>query len=106
MADITDPQVVFFSNVYLRPLMEVARDLQLRLTDAATEYTTNIAGIISGNVNADPLIDGRELEGVTQLTKLDLTNTLTHLNALLTTLDTAGADALRAKLTVRPPNLS
>lgn len=105
MTDITDPQVVSFVNVYLRPIMEEVRDLQLQLTDAAAEYSANIAGTISGFVNTDPLIDNRAAEGVTQITKKEITDTLAHLQAILGELNAAGASTLRAKLTVRPPSL-
>ena len=106
MTDITDPQVVAFTNVYLRPLMEKARDLQILLRNAALEYTTNIAGILSGNVNTDPIIDGRLAEGLRQLTKIDVTQGLQHLNAILTALNTLDQDVLRAKFTVRPPRVN
>jgi hypothetical protein len=105
MTDITDPQVVSFVNVYLRPIMEEVRDLQLQLTDAAAEYAANISGALAGFVNTDPLVDGRAAEGVTQITKQEITDTLAHLNAILTELNAAGASTLRAKLTVRPPSL-
>ena len=106
MANITEPAAIAFANAYMRPLMERARDLQIALADAATEYTTNIAGVLAGYVDADVLADGREAEGVTQLTKLDLTQSISHLGAILAELNTAGADTLRAKFTVRPPRIN
>ena len=106
MADITEPAAIAFANAYLRPLMERARDLQIALADAATEYDANITGVLAGYVDADVLADGREAEGVTQLTKLDLTQAITHLGAILGELNTAGFSALRAKFTVRPPRIN
>lgn len=103
MADITDPQLIAFSNVYMRPISERLRDLQLLLTDAKTEYNTNIAGILTPFAASDVLADGRIAEGVTQVTKQDIQDLLTHVNAVLTNLDTAGQAALRSKFTVRPP---
>ena len=103
MTDITDPQVIMFTNVYLRPIMESVRNLQLQLTDAAAEYTANISGVLAGNANTDPLIDNRVNEGVTQITKKEITDTLAHLNLILAELNAAGASTLRAKMTVRPP---
>ena len=105
MANITDPEVVLFNNLYLRPIAEKLRDLALFLDDAATEYTTNIAGKIAGNAAGDVLVDGRANEGVTQVTKADLTALITHVQAVYGELNGAGNAAMRAKFTVRPPSV-
>ena len=89
----------------LRSLLILDAEPQL-LDDAATEYTTNIAGLLSGFVDADPIIDGRASEGVTQLTKLDFTNLVSQIASIRTEINAAGADTLRAKWTVRPPRIA
>jgi hypothetical protein len=105
VAEITDPQVVKFSNDYLRPLAEILRNLDLFIGDAAIEYTTIIAPLLAPYQNTDVLNDGRASEGVTPVTKLELADMITHLDAVRTVLETVGADELRAKFTVRPPKL-
>ncbi len=103
MADITDGQVIDFAAQYMRPLAEKLRDLQLFLTDAKTEYTTIIAPILAGYADGDVLQHG--YANIYKPTKSEMADLLVHINAVLTTLDTAGQDALRAKFTVRPPSL-
>lgn len=101
--DINSPVVIQFSNDYLRPIAEAMRDAQMRLTDAKVEYTTNIAGLLTGHANNDALLDGAPGDRRTPVTKKDIADLISQLGGLLSELDVAGADALRAKFTVRPP---
>lgn len=103
MADITNQVVVSFSDAYLRPITEAARNLKIRLDDAKVEYQTNIASLLAGHVDDDKLMDGSPDDGRTQVTKKDIADLLTMLNGVITEIGTAGNDALLAKFTVRPP---
>lgn len=105
MADITNPEVVLFSNTYLRPLAEKLRDLQLHITDAATEYTAQIDGLLTPFASGDVLIDGLAAQGAHVLTKSNINALISHLNSLLAELDAVGEAELRAKFTIRPPRL-
>ena len=102
MADIIDPQIIKFTNEYIRPLAEDIRALEINLDAAYDTYTGEIAGLMSGNVDGDLLEDGRGPQGVSRLTKKDITDFLAVANALRTELDAAGVmDSVR-KPTVRP----
>lgn len=102
MADMTDPALVKFANEQIRPMAEDLRDLKAFLDDMAATYQAEIAGIMSGNVNADTLIDGRAAEGISVLTKSDITAFFALLQSLKTTLDAAGVMDTVRKPTVRP----
>ncbi len=102
MADITSPPVIAYSDEYLRPIAEALRDVQIMLADAKVEYTTNIAGLLTIYADEDTLAQPPG-DSRSQLTKLDLTTYLTQLLGILTELETAGAEALRAKFTVHAP---
>ena len=90
MADMTDPQLIKFVNEHVRPLAEDVRDFKAWLDDAAATYTAEIAGIMSGNVSGDVLLDGRAGQGVSVLTKGDITAFFQVLQALMTELEAAG----------------
>ena len=105
MADITNAVVIAFNNVELRPISELARNLKIRLDNAKTEYQTNIAGLIAGNVDADKLIDGSPDDGRTQVTKKDIADFITVLSGIITELEAVGTSALISKFTVRPPQV-
>lgn len=102
MADITDPQVIKFSNENLRPLAEDLRRVKAALDDAEALYNLEISGLLSGNVAGDPVIDGRVGQGVTVLTKGDINAFLQVLNTLKTDLDVAGVSDTILKPCVRP----
>ena len=91
MADITDPQVVKFSNERLRPLAR--RVLELFNDVAATEAEWNgfIFALISGNDGADVLDDNRQSQGVSILDKDDISLMVTRLGELKDVLDVAFA---------------
>jgi hypothetical protein len=101
MASITDPIIQGFNRDYLRPLSEVCRDLLIRLSDAATEYTTNIQTPLATWATGD-VEDSQTAQGITAVSRQDMEDLIAAFNSLRTELDTAGEEALRAKFTVRP----
>lgn len=105
MANITNQVVIQFSNDYLRPIAEAVRNVQIRLNDAKVKYTTNIAGLLAGQADGDTLADGAPDDGRPQVTKKDLADLIAQLGGIITELDATGAEALRAKFTVRPPQI-
>lgn len=102
MAEMTDPKLIKFANEHLRPLAEDVRDLKAWIDDAAATYQSEIAGIMSGNVNGDTLNDGRAGQGVSVLTKADITGLIGVLNTIKTALDGAGVMDTVRKPTVQP----
>lgn len=105
MTDITDPEVVRYCNVYLRPFAEQLRDIKAALTDATAEYTANVNGLLSQYVSADPVIDGRDAEGIGRITKiamLRMRTLMTNLSTVLADASVTDPDTLLATFTVRP----
>lgn len=102
MADITNPQIVKFSNEFLRPLGNLSRDLKSFLATTETEFAL-LSGVLGGHVNADMLIDGAEVDGRTVVDKGDINNFLAFLQTLITTFDAAGVDAIIARFSVGSP---
>ncbi len=105
MTNIDNQAIIQYSNEYLRPLAEAVRDLQIRLDDAKVEYATNIADLLVDHADGDKLADGAPADGRSQVTKKDLADFLTQANSLVSELKADGADTLRAKFTVRPPQI-
>jgi hypothetical protein len=101
MTDITDPVVVKFTNEHLRPLAETVRDLKVQLDEAAAVWTDQVSPLLSAHTNGDPLADGREAEGVSRLTKADLTAFVGVAGQLITALNVSGVMNTVRKPTVR-----
>ncbi len=108
MPDIVDPLVIRFTNEQIRPYAEILRALASRTAEMRSTYSVQIEPVLTaaGNVSADPVLDGREAEGVSRLT-LDA---ITDIMALADTVDSflAGAvtNAAVTLPTVRPPGSS
>jgi hypothetical protein len=65
MADITDPQAIYLSNHYVRPLCELFRAAKARGTDLETEWFCGLNTIIPNSAD-DVLIDGRADDGASR----------------------------------------
>ena len=103
--DITDPEVVRYCNVYLRPFAERLRAIKAELTDATAAYAANVDGLLVQYVSADPVIDGREAEGIGRITKIDmirLRTLMVNLSTVLADASVTDPDTLLATFTVRP----
>lgn len=70
MADITDPEVIRFTNEQIRPLCEAARALKARIESMDAAWDGGIGAKCPGDTS--PLDDGREAEGVSRLTGYDV----------------------------------
>ena len=101
MADIINPVAIRFVNEHLRPLAETVRDCKVQLDEAAAVWTDQVAPLLSAHANGDPLADGREAEGVSRLTKADLTAFVAVAGQLITALNAAGVMNTIRKPTVR-----
>ena len=91
MAIITDPQVVKFSNERLRVLSRTVATLFSTIGETEAEWFGFVSALIAGNDGADTLDDGRASQGVSVLTKDDITNVVTRVIALKDVLDAANA---------------
>lgn len=72
MADITDPRVVRWSNQGVRKMAEVYRLAYLNAKRLEMRWTDEIGALVS-NSPTDMLIDGRESQGISQLSGEELT---------------------------------
>ena len=75
MADITNPEIIAFTSKTMRPLCERIRALDYEMKAAVIAW--NEAKTASGITNnSDPLMDGREAEGISRLLASDLFNVM------------------------------
>ena len=102
MADITDPQVIAFSNELVRPLAELLRDLDVFNEDGLDTYAGRIEALLTPHADGDIIQDGRELEGVSRLSKKDLVDFMAIANTVRTFFNNASTRDTVRKPTVRP----
>lgn len=70
MAQITNPEAIRYCNEVIRPLCEEARALAVRVAAAQTAWNGGISANFANN--DDTVEDGREAEGVSRLTALNV----------------------------------
>ena len=99
MADITEPQVVKFTNEVVRPLAESFRALKTRVDAALVTWD----GTISTETpdDASVLADEREAEGVSRLTGADLNSFVAKLTGFKNIMEQAGVEDCINKPCVR-----
>jgi hypothetical protein len=89
MADITNAQVVKWSNERLRQLADLSTRTYYAAKSYQTDYATSaIAGAMALAANGDVVVDGSKEDGRTPVTKLAIVNFLAGLNALVTQFET------------------
>ena len=98
---ITDPQVIAFLNSEIRPVAEKLVRLNVVLDDIIQSWFQVISGAISGNASDDVIEDGREGEGISRITKADLSNFITQLLTIQAQFDGGGVMDVISKPTVR-----
>lgn len=105
MPDITNPEVIRFVNEQIRPMAEILRALGARTSAVRSVYSVQIEPIITaaGHVPSDPVLDGREAEGVSRLTLDAITDIMGLLDTVETFLSGAGTNASVTLPTVRTP---
>ncbi len=92
----TDPEAIRFTAQTVRPLAEAARALVARITDAQNEWYGGMNNKV-GNT-ADIIADGREAEGESRLSGVDITN----LMGVLFAMNAAANTEIIRKPCVRP----
>lgn len=78
MANITNPEAIRFVNEVIRPTAERLRAMRAECENIQTRWFqgangSRLADLIT-NSAGDPIVDGREGEGITRLTGADVTN--------------------------------
>jgi len=101
MAYISNQQVVSFSNTQIRPMAERLVVLRALVDDIMQEWYAQIAPILIEFADDDIVNDGRASEGVSRITKADLTNFCTQLSTIKTQFDGAGVMDVLSKPAVR-----
>lgn len=100
MADITNRQVIAASNELLRPMAERLRDLNVLIDDFVLNYNNVVSPALSGNANADVIVDGRD--GIAAITKADYVNFVTQCQTIQTQFNGVGVMDVLTKPVVRP----
>lgn len=97
MADITDPQVVKFSNEVMRPISDAIVGLKA-LSDAETvTWVQTIAPALAAYADGDTIVDGSASDGRTPLSKSDLVDAIGVLAAVVAVVNLAGNEAKISK---------
>lgn len=99
MAQITNPEAIAFCNDFIRPYCEQLRDLQALVDAMKNKWEANsnqIAGMF-GN-NADTVEDGREEEGISRLTALQVSQAYGE----LVKLSTGGSASINTQIVQYP----
>lgn len=100
MADITDPVALEFLKNTVRPLCQKLRALDAEMQAAVTTWNLIRTPVTN---TTDTVVDGRQAEGVSQLTGADLHNVMsTIVPALLAVMATGNYRLYTAKPCVRP----
>lgn len=105
MPDITDPLVIRFVNEQIRPYAEILRALASRTADMRSSYGVQVEPLLvaAGNVPTDPVMDGREDQGVSRLTLDAITDIMALADTVDTFLSGAVTNAAVTLPTVREP---
>ena len=100
MAEITDAEAIRFVNEQIRPMAERLRDLNALMGYARGLW---VGGGISPHfvADGDTVEDGRESEGVSRLTALDVSAFVAEVATILTRFETAGIMDIIRKPCVR-----
>lgn len=73
MANINNAEAIRFVNEQVRPLCQEIRALKAKIDALSTVWFSGLNTVITNNA-ADPIMDGRNSEGVSRLTGADIHN--------------------------------
>jgi len=82
MPDIINPIVIKWANEELRPFAEYTLGGFLNAKEFIANYDDSIDDLLASHVDGDMLDDGRESEGVSRLTKADITGFVNVIKAV------------------------
>ena len=94
--------VVKYLNENLRPIAEQVRALNIKMKNAKDKYDAEIAVLITSNAANEVVMDGRDAEGVSRVTKNDILLLIAEMNAAVVVFDTASNLSTTEKFAVRP----
>jgi hypothetical protein len=90
MALISDPTVVAFCNQVVRPIADRMVGMKATIDIEAATWTATINPILAGFADGDTIDDGADQDGRTVLTKSDIVDFVTEMNAFKAQLDAPG----------------
>ena len=99
MPDITNAEVVKYSNEVVRPLAETLRGLKARVDAALVPWNNTLSAFVPND--ASLLEDERGGEGVSRLTGADLNSFIGKLTGFQSIMNQDGVEAAVAKPCVR-----
>lgn len=103
MPDIIDPTVIRFVDEQVRPMAEILRALSDRIDGMLSSYFVQVNPLLGGNTGVDPVLDGRETEGVSSLLLSDVQGLITQMQTIQTQFALGGVMDVITKPTVRAP---
>jgi hypothetical protein len=99
MADIVDPIVIRFCNEIIRPVAEELRAIKYRIDSAMVTWYGGMNTLVPND--SSPVADGREGEGVSRLTGIDVNGLVAQMAALKYQLEQSGVPQVISKPCVR-----
>jgi len=91
MAEITDPQVIAFSNQELRPVADALFQAYYRAKELNQNYVAGNIGSLINTAGAGNLLhDGSEVDGRTRITGGDIYNFITLIGDFISFTDAPG----------------
>lgn len=91
MADIVNAEAVNFLNEAVRPFCHKIRSLKAESDSNLSRWASGISAIV-GSDAGDTVVDGREADGITQLTSAEITQLVGYMQSIADLID-AGAVA-------------
>ena len=90
MPDITNPDVLVFTNEKIRILAEWLLAFRAELPAVISQWHGTVVPAMAGDTGTDMIFDGSEADGRTQLSKNDISALMTQVETLNTQLQQAG----------------
>jgi hypothetical protein len=98
--DIVNPEVIKFINEVIRPSAEIMRNYKVMVDAAMVTWYADISPNCPND--SSPVVDNRELDGVSRLTGADVNSFVAQMSAYKFALDQSGVAQVTSKPCVRP----
>jgi hypothetical protein len=95
MANINNPEAIRFVNEQVRPLCEELRALKAKFDALSPLWFSGLNTVITNNV-ADPIMDGRNSEGVSRLSGADVHSAVAQFLAITPNAEIIAKPCVRA----------
>jgi len=103
MPDVTNPEIIRFTNEVIRPLAEELRSVVAKL-DASQDAVDRLLPLVPNDMSM--IADGRQAEGVSQLVGAEIHAMSGIRDQIIALSNQPGVRALISKTSVRPLNIS